>query len=621
MYRSECFGGNRLWISCALLVMLIVPAERSAWGLPRAETLTPAQFDSFLQTASTGGTNDPAAGSLETFPSSGVALLSQIPLSGFSSGTTAGNDIWGYVSPSGREYAIIGLWKSVAVVEVTDPVNPVIVGEIPGPSSTWRDMKTYGEFAYAVIDQSGLGLQVIDLRNVDSGSVSLIQTTLLNGSLFTAHNIALNEESGFAYLVATNMGALVAVDLSNPTNPQLAGVWSNHALHDVQVVSYNEGPFAGREICFGSATNAGLWIIDVTDKNNMFVVSTEAYPNVTYCHQTWLSEDRKFVYVDDELDELQNPNVNTTTTYIINVEDLDNPFYVRSFTTGLPSIDHNLMVRGDFVFEANYTSGLRIFDVSDHDDIQQVGFFDTYPVSDARNFNGAWGIYPFLPSGVVLVSDINRGLFVLDPSAALGQVTIPEPPLAAPVPFDVRRNRYVSFQPNPLNVDPMAIEISLTVGPGATGSLGWLDVPDGAGVSRIVDAPVARVWNEPLIHVADCGIVPVASYDVRYDTGTAFFSAPLAVHTIAQPAGGKFWGDTVGAFDGSAWSGPNGLVNANDFLAALQSFQVLPGSPHFTWVDVHDEVPNQVVNFTDVFNLIQAFQGQAYPFSIPQNCP
>lgn len=620
MYRSECFGGNRLWVSCAVLTVSMLFVGRPAFSLPRADTLTPAQSDSFRQMANPEGTDGPAADTLETFPASGVELLSNIPLSGFSAGTTAGNDIWGYVSPSGREYAIIGLWKSVAVVEVTDPVNPVIVGEIPGPSSTWRDMKTYGEYAYAVIDQSGLGLQVIDLRNVDSGSVSLVQTSLLNGSLFTAHNIALNEESGFAYLVATNMGALVVADLSNPTNPQLAGVWSGHALHDVQVVSYTDGPFAGREICFGSATNAGIWIIDVTDKSNMFVVSTVAYPNVTYCHQSWLSEDRKFVYVDDELDELQNPNVNTTTTYVINVEDLNNPFYVRSFTTGLPSIDHNLMVRGDFVFQANYTSGLRIFDVSDHDDIQQVGFFDTYPISDARNFNGAWGVYPFLPSGVVLVSDINRGLFVLDASAALGQVTIPEPPLAAPVPFDVRRNRYVSFQPNPTNTNPLAIEISLTAGPGATGILGWLDTPDGNGVSRIVSAPVARVWNEQVVQVADCGIVPVASYNVRYDTGTSFFSPPLALHTINQPAD-KFWGDTVGAFDGVAWNGPNGLVNANDFLAALQAFQALPGAPHFTWVDVHDEVPNAVINFTDVFNLIQAFQGQAYPFAIPQNCP
>lgn len=348
----------------------------------------------------------------ETFDASGVILLGQAPSNNVS-------DIWGYVSPSGREYAIIGLYDGVDFVEVSDPRSPSVVGYVGGPASAWRDMKVFNEFCYVVVDSNGDGLQIIDLTQIDSGTVTLYATDTLNGSFFEAHNIALNTDSGYAYPI--NAG-FTALNLSDPKNPLIEGsTWNEYKLHDALVVSYGSGIYAGKEILFGFAGASGITIVDVSDKSNYVTLSIMSYPNVSYAHQGWISEDRRFLFIGDEDD------LGSTTTYVANIEDLSNPQYIGSFTNGLNSIDHNMMVRGNYLFEANYSSGLRIYDISDPGNvgsIQEVGYFDTYPENDDRSFNGAWGVYTGLPSGIVILSDQERGLFVFDVSAVLTIPTI-----------------------------------------------------------------------------------------------------------------------------------------------------------------------------------------------------
>lgn len=371
-----------------------------------------------------------------------VRKLSQVRLNDIPGSNGAANDIWGYVSPSGREYALLGLHRGSAYIDVTTPENPVVVGFIAGPDefgasalatslchddceegSDWRDLKFYEEYAYITNETAG-GLQIVDLTDIDNGTVSEVRTITQSG-LQTAHNVAVNLESGFAYLTGANIanGGLVVLDLAaDPTNPQIVATWDDRYIHDVDVITYTEGPFAGREIAFGFAEGSGIIVIDVTDKSNMFTIAIRSYPNLTYTHYGAISEDRRHLFVNDELDELQAPNVSTTTTYVFNIEDPADPQYVTSFTNGLPAIDHNLRVRGDFLFEANYRSGLRIYDVRDVSNVQEVGFYDTYPSDDGRHFNGAWGVYTDLPSEVILLSDIEGGLFVLDASEATANV-------------------------------------------------------------------------------------------------------------------------------------------------------------------------------------------------------
>ena len=345
-----------------------------------------------------------------------VRLYSQITTQQMNG--TGGNDCWAYVSPSGREYAIVGLYEQTAFVEITDPVNPVIVHVEPHNRGTTADMKVYGRYAYSIGD--GFNLQIFDLDRIDEGIV-----TKVNERPYRTHNFALNEESGYAYMCASNQGSgIVPLDLSNPVTPTVAGhinPTGGH-VHDAQVVTYHEGPYAGREIAF---CPSGYWrfdIIDVTDKGNMFLVGSLVYDGLNYSHQGWLSDDRRYFYLNDELDEL-NGYTPTTRTLVIDVSDITNPRHVSSFTSGRTSTDHNLFWKDGFIYEANYSSGFQLFDArTDPLNPTHVGWFDTYPENDAPGYaHGAWTALPFFPSGTVIVNDRDRGLFILDASEARGE--------------------------------------------------------------------------------------------------------------------------------------------------------------------------------------------------------
>ena len=355
-------------------------------------------------------------GARAQFPSNNVSLYSHVNLTTL--GASAGNDCWGYVSPAGREYALMSVNNKLAFVEITIPTAPVIVATIPHTSSTWGDVKVYQHVAYAVTEASGSGIQVIDMSNIDSGTVSLVRTITSPGR---SHNVALDTDSGFLYTCGSRGGAgtTVIFDLSNPTNPVQVGTWTGAYQHDAQIVTYTSGPYAGRQILFGASEGRGVDIVDVTNKSNTFLISRTPYTNVAYCHQLW-TEDLRYLYINDELDSIPR-------TIVYDITNLNNPNVVRIFTTGVPTIDHNLYVRGNYLFEANYTSGLHIFDIIDPVNPVHIGFFDTFPSSNAVDFDGAWSVYPFFPSGTIIVSDISGGLFVLSSPMTLPKLVFNAP--------------------------------------------------------------------------------------------------------------------------------------------------------------------------------------------------
>ncbi len=357
----------------------------------------------------------PENGRILDFAAENVALLSWLSPEDITGVAQTANDVWGYVSPSGREYAILGLRTGTAFIEVTDPVSPKVVKVVKGRRSTWRDMAVHGEYAYSVNERGG-GIQVIDLRKIDRGKVKVVDRVKDVG-LATIHNITVNSESGYAYLSGSNLagGGLVAVDLADPARPRVEpGGWPFHYVHDALVVSYVDGAHAGREIAYAFAGETGLAIIDVTDKSDLFTVGIHEYPGLAYSHSGAIGRKLRYLYANDELDELEG-NVTTSTTYIFNIKDLENARFVRSVSTGEETIDHNSMVRGKWLYQANYESGLQVFDVKRPGRPERRAFFDTYPDDDHVGFNGAWGIFADFPSGIVILSDIQRGLFVLQP--------------------------------------------------------------------------------------------------------------------------------------------------------------------------------------------------------------
>lgn len=366
------------------------------------------------------------------FTSVNVALGSWISLADFGTGAANGASCWGYTSPSGREYAILGMNNATGFVEITNPNSAQIVAVMPGPVSLWREMKTYSHYCYVVNQDNnsatpGCGIQIFDLGNIDGTTNRVVELpNVTTGGSVATHTITVDEVSGFLYRNGgTNSTGLRIYSLANPASPAFVAAWPDRYVHDSQVVTYTEGPYAGKQIAFccggfnGGFGETGLDILDVTDKQNIVLLSRTFYSNAQYSHQGWLSADRQYFYIDDELDERDDGDVTTTTMRVMNVANLSSPFEAGTVTNGNTAIDHNLYVRGDFIFCANYRSGLRIFNATNPAAPYEVGYFDTYPEDDSTNFNGAWGNFPFYASGTVIVSDMNRGLFVLDPSAAL----------------------------------------------------------------------------------------------------------------------------------------------------------------------------------------------------------
>ncbi len=356
------------------------------------------------------------------FPCNRVDLMELMPLSTIGGGN--GNDLWGWTDPTtGREYALMGRTSGTAFVDITDPELPVYLGNLPTQTSnsSWRDIKTRGDYAFIVSEASGHGMQVFDLtelRSVASPPVTFSATAHYS-QFGNAHNIVVNEDSGFAYAVGTSTcsGGLHMIDISDPLNPTNAGCFSADGYtHDAQCVNYL-GPdpdYAGQEVCFNSNTDT-LTIADVTDKANPAQISRTSYTGVGYTHQGWITDDHRYFLINDELDELNFGH--NTKTYIWDIADLDNPTVIGIFVSEKAASDHNLYIHDGFVYQANYKAGLRILTLDDvaNGNLTEVAYFDTFPSNDSNGTSAAWSVYPYFASGNVIVSDISAGLFILQP--------------------------------------------------------------------------------------------------------------------------------------------------------------------------------------------------------------
>jgi len=339
-----------------------------------------------------------------------------------------GNDIWGWTDPlTGEEYAIMGLTGGTSFVKITDPSNPVTLAFLRtrhGPS-TWRDMKVIQNTAYIVSEDSNHGLQVFDLERLRSmTSFAFVEADVLYSEFGNAHNIVANEETKFLYVVGATQssypgscsGGLHVIDVSDRLQPKFAGCFADDGyVHDAQCVIYS-GPdqrYTGREICFCYNEDT-LTIVDVTDKSLMTLLSKKGYTGYMYTHQGWITDDHKLVLLDDEMDEYLQGN---TKTYLWDVTDLRDPVLKYRYASSKTAIDHNQYIKDGFTYQANYQAGLRILYVDQENfDLNEVAYLDVYPTETLVRFTGSWSVYPYFPSGTVIVSSIDYGLFVVRPN-------------------------------------------------------------------------------------------------------------------------------------------------------------------------------------------------------------
>jgi len=345
-----------------------------------------------------------------------------------------GNDVWGWEDPvEGHEYAIMGLAGGTSFVRVTDPVNPVTVGFMYSATtySSWRDIKVIGNYAYIVSEAADHGLQVFDLTRLRGRiTVAYFQPDAVLKTFGNAHNLVSHEEANLLYVVGATRaggsppyticrGGLLIVDVSNPLMPRQIGCFGDDGyVHDAQCVYYR-GPdtrYQGRELCFCFNENS-LTLVDVHDKNNMRMVAKTGYINVAYTHQGWLTEDHEIILLDDEQDEQNKPlDQQFTKTYVWDIRNIEMPVLRTIFESSERSIDHNQYIIGDYSYQANYESGLRLLHINRNTyELSNVGYFDAYPSRTTAQFNGLWSVFPFYKSGIIALSSINHGLFMVRP--------------------------------------------------------------------------------------------------------------------------------------------------------------------------------------------------------------
>lgn len=346
------------------------------------------------------------------------------------------NDVWGWThEESGREFGLIGHMEGMVFVDVTDAANPVVLGELPrtegSPGSTWRDMKVFKDHAFIVADGAQQhGMQIFDLRRLLDwpGEFQVYEADVLYTGIASSHNIVINEDTGYAYAVGNSSGgetcggALHMIDINEPKDPVFVGCFNDPktgnngsgATHDAQCIVY-DGPDAehrGKEICVGSNGTA-ISVADVTDKANPIAISQGTYPNSAYVHQGWFTDDHRYFYQNDEADEI-NGMAEATRTMIWDLTDLDEPEMIAEYFGDANSTDHNLYVKGEYMYQTNNASGLRIIDIRDRANPVEIGFFDTTPNNlNVAGFDGTWSSYPYFESGNILVNSRREGLFIL----------------------------------------------------------------------------------------------------------------------------------------------------------------------------------------------------------------
>ncbi len=397
---------------------------------------------SVTQLAINHAASDCIDGLAADFRCQNISLLAHIPLTDLPTDSSSANDIWGHVDLNTmREYAIIGLRKGVVVIEVTNPESPQVVGSINGATTAWRDIKVYQFFnrathswrayAYVSADDISEGLRIIDLNQLPeriSEIAPLMEDTRAH-NIYISHtapglNIPLPDGVSQLHVAGSENfnGAWRSYQLTSPATPTPSYTSSTGLREDYthDITGFTTGPTRAQRDCLGESSASCYVMVDfnensvrIWDHSNPDIahqISEVTYPNISYTHSGWLSEDGQYLFVHDEKDE-SSLNLNTAV-HVFDMSNLASPTLVATWEGDSQATDHNGFAKGNRYYMSNYERGLTVLDISDPSAPAQTGFFDTFPASDNASFNGAWGVYPFLPSGIILVSDIQGGLFI-----------------------------------------------------------------------------------------------------------------------------------------------------------------------------------------------------------------
>lgn len=328
------------------------------------------------------------------------------------------NDVWGYTAPDGREYALLGAYDGMAVIDISDRGRPRQTGYFYGPESTWRDVKTYGHWAY-MINESDRGMWIVNLEDPEHPySVAPYQGFL------RAHNIYVDEEAGLLFTAGEDarpgIGGTTIYSLEDPTRPRPVATWNASYVHDV---------YAADGVMYLAAIyDRALYIVDISNLPQLTLIGTiSRYPDA-FTHNAWATDDGRHVLTTDESAGAR--------VRMWDIADPAQPVETDSFGADAPgaqlAIPHNVLVDGHLAYVSYYTTGVRVVDLSDPEDCREVAWYDTHLATNGAAFHGAWGVFPYYPQSpdLFVVSDIEHGLFVLELESD-GAAPAPRRPAAA----------------------------------------------------------------------------------------------------------------------------------------------------------------------------------------------
>ena len=324
------------------------------------------------------------------------------------------NDVWG-IALDGREYAVVGSTAGTHFIDVTDPADSqevaFVAGEAAGPSIIHRDYHNYDCYLYAVCDEGYSSMQIIDVSYLPD-SVSVVYDS--DETLRQAHNIFIDTAEAKLYAFAAFGGdqfssALRIYDITDPVDPQYIEEYDQFGEIDAGHV--HDG-YVQNGLGYLNCGYDGFAMVDFSDPTAPITLGTMTqYPFAGYNHSGWPSVDGQYYYLGDE-----------NHGYPMKVLDVSDPqdiTAVGTLETGRPdnpqqTIPHNQIVACDYLYVSYYYDGLQVYDISDPAAPQRVSYYDTSDWPFDNNYRGAWGIYPYLPSGNVLVTDMQNGLFILE---------------------------------------------------------------------------------------------------------------------------------------------------------------------------------------------------------------
>lgn len=340
--------------------------------------------------------------------------------------------LWGYVAPNGREYAILGCATGTAFYDVTDSANIVEVGFIPGPTSNWREMKVFSNYAYIVSEATNSKIQIVNLANLPA-SVTLVGTSNM-ASHSSTHSIS--QDGPYLYLHGCNSSfgqGVTVVDLTNPTSPVKRGGWNSQYVHDSRV--RNDTIYA----CNIYDPPGTISVINAANKDNLTTITSWVNNPNPFPHNAALTAGRTYIYTTDET------STPPGKLKVWNISNLSNVTFVTNWQpTGITNaIVHNVEIYGNYALVAHYTAGIRLINISNPAVPVEAAWYDSYPSNNNNSYNGCWGVYMF-PSGKIIASDRQTGLYVLKTTIPL--VGINDPVNNTPEKFELKQN-----YPNPFN--------------------------------------------------------------------------------------------------------------------------------------------------------------------------